>query len=353
MIRGRVRITDLASELGVSPSTVSRALSNEGRIGEKTRKAVLELADKWGYKPNPFAVNLLKKRSKSIGLILPEFTHHYFSKVLCGVNRVINEHGYHLFINTHDDSFEKEVKAVNMLNSMRVDGIIASYTKETSSFDHFLDTLEDNIPVVFVDRMCEELDTSYVVTDDFPQCVEAVQHMVRTGSQKIAYITGPENLSTSFTRLMGYREGLRQCGIPQEDRFVLNSDHAGWEKKLETLILSNEIDGLLAFNDYLAFQAVELFKKHGKNIPDEVAVIGFADEPVASYMSPRLSTIMQPAELMGQRAVEILLWHIENPASPMTQCESLPTSLVLRETTRKVGAERRPKSKMRVLKSAS
>ncbi len=353
MIRGRVRITDLANELGVSASTVSRALSNEGRIGEKTRKAVLELADKWGYKPNPFAVNLLKKRSSSIGLILPEFTHHYFSRVLSGVNAVMNERGYHLFINTHDDSFEKEVQAVNMLNNMRVDGIIASYTKETSSFDHFLDTMEDNIPVVFVDRMCEELDTSYVVTDDFPQCVEAVQHMVRTGSQKIAYITGPENLSTSFTRLTGYREGLRQCGIAPEERLVLNSDSPGWEKKLETLILSNEIDGLLAFNDYLAFQAVELLRKHGKHVPDEVAVVGFADEPVASYMSPRLSTVMQPAELMGRRAAEILLWHIENPTSARTQCESLPTSLILRETTRKVGAGRMTKSKMRVLKSAS
>lgn len=353
MIRGRVRITDLANELGVSASTVSRALSNEGRIGEKTRKAVLELADKWGYKPNPFAVNLLKKRSSSIGLILPEFTHHYFSRVLSGVNAVMNERGYHLFINTHEDSFEKEVQAVSMLNNMRVDGIIASYTKETACFDHFLDTLEDNIPIVFVDRMCEEIDTSYVVTDDFPQCVEAVQHMVRTGSQKIVYITGPENLSTSFTRLMGYKEGLKQCGITPEEHLVLNSDSPGWEKKLETLILANEIDGLLAFNDYLAFQSIELLRKHGKDIPGEVAVVGFADEPIASYMSPKLSTVMQPAELMGRRAAEILLWHIEHPTSARMQCESLPTSLVLRETTRKAGAGRMTQSKMRVLKSAS
>ncbi|MFY0599470.1 MAG: LacI family DNA-binding transcriptional regulator [Cyclobacteriaceae bacterium] len=353
MIRGRVKIIDLAKELGVSTSTVSRALSNEGRISQKTREAVLDLAKKWGYKPNPFAINLLKKQSKSIGLILPEFTHHYFSKVLDGVNRIVNERGYHLFINTHEGLYEKEVKAVNMLNSMRVDGIIASYARGTSNFDHFLETLEDDVPVVFLDRMCEDLDTSYVVTDDFPGCIEAVRHMVSTGSSKIVHLAGPENLSTSFNRIMGYKEGLKEHGIENNEDYILKSEDESWKEKLETLILKDEVDGLLCFNDYLAFEAVQILKRNGKLVPEEVSVIGFADEPIATYMTPTLSTVIQPAEMMGRRAAEILLWHIENPDSTKELCESLPTNLVLRESTNKIDSKKDLKSVVRVFKSAS
>ncbi|MCJ8163290.1 LacI family transcriptional regulator [Pontibacter sp. E15-1] len=353
MAGGRIKIVDLANQLGVSTSTVSRALNNEGRMSDQTRKAILELANKWGYKPNPFAINLLRKQSKNIGIILPEFTHHYFSKVLDGVNKVVNEHGYHLFINVHEECHEKEVKAVGMLNNMRVDGIIASYAHSTTDFSHFLETLEDNVPVVFLDRMCEDLDASHVLTDDFPGCVEAVTHMVQTGRKKIVHLAGPENLSTSFTRLTGYKEGMKQNGLLVQDKYILPVDDPTWKARLETLILSDDVDGLLCFNDYVAFEAVQRLKHHGKSIPEDVSIIGFADEPVATYMSPKLSTVHQPAENMGRRAAELLLWHIANPTSPKVHFENLPTSLVLRESTRKVQPASNFKPIVRVLMNAS
>ncbi|RED93020.1 LacI family DNA-binding transcriptional regulator [Marinoscillum furvescens] len=352
-MRGRVKITDIATELGVSPSTVSRALSNGGRISQQTRQAVLDLAEKWGYKPNPFAVNLLKKQSRNIGLILPEFTHHYFSKVLDGVNRVVNEHGYHLFINTHEGDYHKEVKAVNMLNNMRVDGIIASYARGTSDFNHFLDAIEDNVPVVFVDRMCEDLDTSYVVTDDFPGSVESVRHLVNTGCQKIVHIAGPENLSTSFNRLTGYKEGLKQEGVLVQDKYILKSEDPNWKESLEFLIAENDVDAITCFTDYLAFEAVEILKRYGKSVPNDVSVVGFADEPVATYMTPALTTVVQPAEAMGRRAAELLLWHIENPDSPEVHSECLPTAMIERGSTLQTRPQRSFDELISVLKSAS
>ena len=350
MIRGRVKITDIARELGVSTSTVSRALSNEGRISPKTRRSVKELAKRWGYKPNPFAINLLKKHSKNIGLILPEFTHHYFSRVLKGVNEVLSENDYHLFVNVHEGKFDREVKAVNILNSTRVDGIIASYARTTSDFSHFLDVIEDEVPVVFLDRMCEDLDTSYVVSNDFEGCIEAMQHLAGTGHHKIVHIAGAENLSTSFTRLTGYKEGLRMSGIPGNESRIICSEDKDWKEKFRTLVLSDEVDAILCFNDYLAYDTVEILRSCDKDIPKDVSVIGFADEPVATYMRPKLSTVIQPAEHMGRRAAEIVLWHIDHPRAMEFFCESLPTRLVLRESTRQMDHKTCFRSSLRVFK---
>ena len=334
MTKGRVKITDIAKELGVSTSTVSRALSNEGRISTKTRKAVENIAKKWGYKPNPFAVNLLKKKSKNIGLILPEFTHHYFSKVLSGVNKVLSEKGYHLIINTHEGELEKEKKAIDVLNSLRVDGIIASYARETVNFEHYLDLMEDNVPLVFLDRMCEDLDTSYVVTDDFQGCIDAINYLAKQGQTRIAHIQGPNNLSTSFNRMVGYKEALKLNHLMVDENLILQSENDNWKNELKHMVISNEIDAILCFNDYLAFESSEIIKSTGKSIPEDIALIGFADEPLAKYMSPKLTTIMQPAELMGQKAAEILLWHIDNPEIFECKCKTLPTRLIKRESTK-------------------
>ncbi|MEM6641655.1 MAG: LacI family DNA-binding transcriptional regulator [Bacteroidota bacterium] len=335
MIRGRVKITDIAKELGVSTSTVSRALSNEGRISAETREAVIKLAKDWGYKPNPFAINLLKKKSKNVGLILPEFTHHYFSKVLDGVSQVLSEHGYYLFINTHGGEIEKEVKAVNMLSSMRVDGIIASYARETSDFSHYLELIEEDVPLVFFDRLCEDLDTSYVVTDDFQGCRDAIKYLVDQGHRNIVHIQGPQNLSTSFNRYVGYKETLKDQGLTFSEELVIQSEYTSWKNQLKSLILADRVDAILCFNDYLAFDCVEIIKDMDLSVPEDISLIGFADEPIASHMTPRLSTINQPAELMGRKAAETLIWHIENPDLLEYRCESIPTELVLRDSTQK------------------
>lgn len=334
MAKGRVTIKDLAYELGISVSTVSRALSNEGRIKAETRQSVIELANKWGYRPNPYAVSLQKRKSKTIGLILPDFTHHYFSMALKGINRALCAKDYHLLINTHEGDLDKEIHAVGVLKGMFVDGIITSYARSTSDFAHYLEFLEENIPVVFIDRICEDLDTSYVVTDDFSGCIDAMNFLVRKGHTKIAHVAGPKNLSTSFTRLMGYKEGLRKNHLEINENRILLSEHGNWTQRLVHLVKEGMVDALTCYTDYEAFEAIQVMLAENIDIPGQISVIGFADEPVSTFMTPKLTTVRQPAELMGLKAAEILMDHIENPSCMELRCESLPTELIVRDSTR-------------------
>ncbi|UXP31987.1 LacI family transcriptional regulator [Reichenbachiella agarivorans] len=332
MHKRRINIKDIAKALGVSPSTVSRALSNQGRVSKKTKASIMAFAEKWGYRPNPFARNLQKKKSGLIGLILPEFTHHYFAKVLSGINQVINQSEYHLIINVHEGSVEKEKEIVQVLSEMHVDGVLASYARETDNFEHYLSLLEEEIPLVFIDRMCEDLDASYVISDDFDGSRLAIDHLVASGASRVVYLSGPDRLSTTFTRLTGYKEAMKKRGLPHPDHWVLSTNNEDWHVKLESLIREDKIDGVLAYSDYLAFDAVQVIQRLGKKVPEEIAVVGFADEPVASYMTPRLTSVQQPAFLMGQRAAGILLEELRNPSQPVSSIV-LPNQLIARDST--------------------
>ncbi|MDW7694905.1 LacI family DNA-binding transcriptional regulator [Flammeovirgaceae bacterium SG7u.111] len=340
-MRSRVKITDLAEELGVSPSTISRALSGDQRISSKTRNAVFELAERWGYNPNPFAINLLKNKSNNIGLILPEFTHHYFSRTLFGIEEEITKHGYHLLINTHNGNYEKEVKASKILNGMMVDGLLVSYARHTTDFDHYKRITENGVPVVFFDRLCEDLEASYVITDDFPGAKSAIDYLVKTGCKKIAHFKGPENLSTSFTRKTGYIEGLKRNELPADESLVFpwNEDHDEYLTQMAAFMKEHQPDGVFCFSDYIAYDALITAQELNIKVPDELSIIGFANEPISNYSRPQISTVSQPAEDMGKRAAEILIWHIDNPESEDTFDEMVPTELVLRQTTKKIEEE--------------
>ncbi|RJE72506.1 LacI family DNA-binding transcriptional regulator [Reichenbachiella sp. MSK19-1] len=333
MHKGRINIKDIAKALGVAPSTVSRALSNQGRVSPKTKASIMELAEKWGYRPNPFARNLQKNKSGLIGLILPEFTHHYFAKVLSGVNKIINKSDYRLIINVHEGSVEKEKEIVKMLSEMHVDGVLASYARETDDFEHYLSLIEEEVPLVFVDRMCEDLDASYVISDDFDGSRLAIDHLVQSGARRIAYISGPDRLSTTFTRLTGYKEVMNKHRLPHPDHWVLPTNGSDWTEQLEHLVMNENIDALLAYSDYLAFDAVQVLRRLGKRVPEDVAVVGFADEPIASYMTPQLTSVHQPAFEMGQKAAGILLDELSNPSQAISSLV-LPNQLIARDSTK-------------------
>ena len=191
MHKNRARIKDLAEELGLSISTISRALTNDKRISERVRNEVAILAKRWGYTRNPFAVNLHQNRSNHIGLILPEFTHHFFSLVLRGIDKVVSEKGYNLVVNTHNDDHEKELKAAHALNSLLVEGMIVCYAsnnEDNEGFKFYKDSIQSGVPVVFFDRLYEDIKASYVITDDFNGAISAIDHLVKTGCQKIGYL---------------------------------------------------------------------------------------------------------------------------------------------------------------------
>jgi DNA-binding LacI/PurR family transcriptional regulator len=338
-LKTRARIKDIAKELNLSSSTVSRALANNTRISQHVRDEVAALAKRWGYTRNPFAINLYQNRSNSIGLILPEFTHHYFSQTLKGVDQVVKEKGYNLIVNSHNDDFEKEVKATQLLNDSLVEGILVSCSGNYEGLEHFREVILSGIPIVFFDRLCEDMDVSYVITDDFNGAIAAIDHMALTGCKKVAYFGGPENLSTNFNRHMGYHEGLKKNGLSFSKNLILpwQTNLEKWKVAVSSFLSSHNVDGIFCFSDYIAYDALEILERMNVKVPDEISVIGFSDEPISYFTRPKISTVSQPAELVGRRAAEILLWHLENPDIKKVITEQLPTRLILRETTKTKG----------------
>jgi DNA-binding LacI/PurR family transcriptional regulator len=336
--KNRPRVKDIANELRCSPSTVSRALANDSRISQQVRNAVNDLAKKWGYVRNPIAFNLHKRTSNHIGLILPEFTHHFFSKALKGIDAVINAGGYHLIINTHNDDYIRERRAVSALNSLLVEGMLVAYAGDNEGFQQYKDAIADGVPIVFFDRSCEEIEASYVVTDDFGGAILALDHLARTGCKKIAYISGPEDISTNFNRQMGYLEGLKKNGIVIAKELILPWQADGENrKKSMTAFLRNHLpDGIFCFSDYIAYDILCSLEALNVRVPEEVSIIGFAGEPISEISRPKISTVHQPAELVGRRAAETLLWHLSHPEDKKIITELIPTQLILRGTTRSI-----------------
>jgi DNA-binding LacI/PurR family transcriptional regulator len=337
--KNRARIKDLAEELGLSISTISRALTNDKRISERVRNEVATLAKRWGYTRNPFAVNLHQNKSNHIGLILPEFTHHFFSLVLRGIDTVVSEKGYNLIVNTHNDDHEKELKAAHALNSLLVEGMIVCYAsnnEDNEGFKFYKDSIQSGVPVVFFDRLYEDIKASYVITDDFNGAISAIDHLVKTGCRKIGYLCGPDDLSTNYNREMGFREGLRKNGIPGNGDLKLawNKDTERWKATCLSFLRDNHIDGVLCFSDYIAYDVLCLLQEENIKVPEQISIIGFAGEPISTFTRPRISTVTQPAERIGKRAAEILFSHLENIDSPTIYTEVLPTQLALRDSTR-------------------
>lgn len=338
MNKNRPRIKDIADELSLSPSTVSRALANDSRISQQVRIAVTDLAKKWGYVRNPFAFNLHKRTSNHVGLILPEFTHHFFSQALKGIDAVVNEGGYNLIINTHNDDYSRERKAVSALNSLLVEGILVAHAGDNEGFQQYKEAISSGVPIVFFDRSCEEIEASCVVTDDFNGAIMALDHLVRTGCKKIAYFSGPEDISTNFNRQMGYVEGLKKNGLSVRTDFILpwQGDGEDRRKSITDFLKSNLPDGIFCFSDYIAYDTLCSLEALNIRVPEEVSIIGFAGEPLSEICRPKISTVQQPAGLVGKRAAEILLWHLSHPDDKKIITETIATQLILRGSTRGV-----------------
>ena len=335
MKKKKVSITDLAKELNVTPSTVSRALNGLGNISTKRKEQIVNLAQKYGYRPNHIAKSMVSNKTFNIGLILPEFTHNYFNNILAGIEGITYQKGYQLLICTSDALREKEEKSCMTLLDARVDGILAAAGNSSDNLDHFTKIMDYGTPLVLLDRICEDLNTSYVITNDFDGAFEAVQYLINSGCRNIVHIKGPDYISTSFNRSLGYQQALKKNGLTYREELVIAGDSESFLDDLNLVLDTFPIDAFFAFSDYNAYDVVKVLKQKGYKIPEDISVIGYADEPLAQYVSPQLSTVKQPAYEIGKRAAEILLKIIEeNIEFPMT--EQLKTSLVHRETTKKV-----------------
>lgn len=331
MKKKRISITDIANALNVTPSTVSRALNGGGKVSEKKRNEILALAQELGYRPNPIAKSLLENKTNTIGLIIPEFTHHFYSRMLSGIESITSEAGYQLLICTSNENENQEIKSTQILLDARVDGIIATISKMNDKFEHLQEVLDSGTPLVLVDRFSEEIETPYVISDDFKGAFSAVDYLCQSGCKNILHIKGPDNLSTTFNRLMGYKEALRKHEIELKEELVLESNDANLVEKIRICLTNYLVDGAFTYSDYLAFEIYKVASELKIKIPEQLSVIGYADEPISTYINPTLSSVNQQPFQMGAFGANYLLNKINDPEIGL-EIKNLETRLVIRES---------------------
>lgn len=334
-------LTEIAKQLGVSPSTVSRALNDHPAISKATKNAVIKLAKKLNYQPNLLALNLLKKRTNTIGVIVPEITSFFFSSIINGIQDFIKEKGYNMIIGLSNESYKEEKSIVQTFSGIRVDGFLISPAISTKDYTHLNLLKENNIPVVIFDRDCEGLDVDKVFVDEYKGAFEAVEYLIKSGCTKIAHISGPLTLSTSKKRLRGYMDALEKHGIPFREELIVESNgfmpKHGIKPTKKLLSLTQTPDAIFAVNDGNAIGAMYYLKDNGIKIPEEISVLGFDDEPHSSYFKPALSSVLQPTYEMGLLSARILMNKIQNGSSiHKNRVESLYPELMLRDSTLKI-----------------
>lgn len=305
-----VSLKELAAELGVSISTVSRALKNSAEIGEEMRKKVKALAKERNYRPNPFAMSLLKNTPRIIGIIVPDIVTHYYASIISGINDMAHEHAYSTIITSSYEQFEKEKKCLEDLINLRVEGIIACLSQETTDYAHFEALAEQNIPLVFFDRVCLTDLFSSVITNNVASAQEATEHLLSTGSGHVAFIGGANHLQIVKERKHGYLQALRERNIPIEREWVYCKTigyKAGYEAAHHLLALPNRPDAILAMTDSLAFGAMKAIKELKLRIPQDIALIGYTDEIHANYVDPPLTAVTHQTYNMGETACKLLL----------------------------------------------
>jgi LacI family transcriptional regulator len=310
-----VSINDIARELGVSPSTVSRALKDHPSISRDTKHRVREFANQHNYRPNFLAMGLRRKNSQTIGLIIPEIVHHFFSSVISGIEELAYASAYRMMICQSGDDPVREAVNLNALLDHRVDGVLVSISKNTLDHDHFRKALDQGIPVVFFDRISEELATDRVMSDDYEGARTATKHLIRQGRKKILHLAAPGHLVVGKDRLCGYYQALHDQGIERNDKYVLHCDTSQQVKEMSKIILelAREIDAIFAVNDFTAIAAMQLLQENGYDIPGQISVAGFGDDPIATIVRPRLTTVEQKGFETGRESARMLIERIENP----------------------------------------
>ena len=336
-----VTLKQIAEELGISITTVSKALKDYPDVSKKTRKLVRETASLLNYKPNSFAVNLRTKESKTIGLIIPEIVHHFFSSVIKGIISQAEKKGYLVIILQSNESFELEKKQIDLLLSKRVDGILISLANATGDYKHLIDVIENNIPLVMFDKIAKVVKCSKVIIDDRKASYKATEYLIKIGCKRIAHFRGPLLPQNSIDRFLGYKQALTDNNIIYDPTLVYLLNDMSFE---EGAIYANQllkdhkdVDGIFINTDLVAIGAISEFNKQGVKVPEQISVIGFSNWFMASVISPSLTTINQPGFEMGKKAFKILFKEIKDKKKKNIISYKdviLETDLIVRDSTK-------------------
>ena len=338
----RVTILDIAKELNITFSTVARALNDHPAISEATKKAVRETAERLNYRQNKLASSLRSGRSNVIGVIVPSLHVSFFSSVVHGIEKIMNANGYNILLYQSNESKKHQARGIDTFLQSRVDGIIASVTLDTDNDDDaYQEIKKRNIPLVFFDRILETMPVSSVTIDDYKGGFIATEHLIKQGYRKILHITAEQNLSIFKERLRGYMDALEHYGIPVDERLIVKGNFSlefGRSVIKELLAASLDFDAVFALEDYTAMGVMQQLMESGIKIPDQVGVIGFANEAFGSLVSPQLSTIAQQTITMGEEAARLFLeLNKQEKNNPSPKKIILDPILLVRSSSNRLG----------------
>ena len=322
-MKKKITLKQIARELDVSISTVSKALRDSGEISEDTRQKVQAFAKLYNYRPNNIALSLKNRKTKTIGVIIPEIVHHFFSKVISGIELVANKRGYNVIIGLSNESFDKEVINMQMLANGSIDGFILSIAKETlqqQDYHHFKETINQGMPIVMFDRIVNEIHCDKVIIDDLKGSRNAVAKLLSNGCKNVAIITTKDYVNVGKLRTQGYLAALEDYKITPDTNLILkvddelvSEDHLdSLEKQIEGLFQKfKNIDGVFAVNELYAIIAMKVARNLGMKIPEDIQFIGFTDGVLSKHATPSLTTVSQHGQEMGQAAAKLLIDNLE------------------------------------------
>ncbi|MFO7718862.1 MAG: LacI family DNA-binding transcriptional regulator [Gillisia sp.] len=340
-MKKKLTLKHIARELDVSISTVSKALRDSIEISEDTREKIKAFAKLYNYRPNNIALSLKNRKSKTIGVIIPEIVHHFFTTVISGIEQVANEKGYHVIICMSNNSFDKEVINMELLANGSTDGFIISVAKETQlkqDYHHLTEVIDQGMPLVMFDRVIDEIECDKVVIDDTIGAKKAVDKLIEIGCKKIGLITTVDYVSVGKLRTEGYLKALRDHGMEVDESLILKIDDFDLsEPVIKNFLEDKDLDGVFAVNEHFAIYAIKAFQEKGLSVPEDVAVIGFTDGELSKQFIPSLTTVSQHGAEMGAQSARLLIKKLESedPDEEPYQTIIIETGLVERNSTKK------------------
>jgi LacI family transcriptional regulator, galactose operon repressor len=339
----KVTLKKIASTLGISTATVSKALKDYPDISEKTKEKVRSLAKSLNYKPNSFAQSLRNQESKIIGLIIPTIVHHFFSNIINGVIDAASEQGYLVITLQSNESYEDEKNKINLLLEKNVDGILLSLSDKTVNYKHINQLIDGNVPVVLYDKISKSINCSKVIIDDKKAAFNATEYLIKTGCKKIAHIRGPLKPQTTIDRFMGYKKALEVNNIPFDKNLVYIRHNFSFEDgyNITSQIIEdhNDVDGIITFTDLVATGVLVKLKELGVNVPNQISVMGFSNWFISKITSPTLSTVDQPGYEMGRKSFTLLyneLNQIRNGEPIRYEIVEVATKVIPRNSTKSI-----------------
>lgn len=341
-MKAKATLKQIAKELNVSVSTVSKALNDSPEISSSTKIRIKEYAKLKNYKPNVIGLNLKNRKTKTIGVIIPNILNSFFAKVFSGIEKVADEKGYNVIMCISNESLEKETHTLEMLSNGTIDGFIVSVSEEAQKnheYNHFSSIINDGTPIVMFDRIAAEVDCDKVIVDDYDSALNSTQHLINLGCKNIALLSSIDNLSVGKLRAEGYLKALENNTIPVNSNIILRADsEEDLNSKIENIFENNTIDGVFALDENDSVAALKIGLKNGYKIPEELSIIGFADGILASRrLSPSLTTVSQHGVDIGEVAAKLLIDRLESKEEHVPyETVVIKTKLKERESTRKL-----------------